>query len=263
MKASGRVLSAVLFLVVFLLEAAASESGRTTSSSCAVALDSEVCTWVVLDGTTPVEMGATIPLSLIESVPADAPMVWPPEELLSLPMPAAAREATGIDHLGINWEAHGHPPATFMTRHFDFHFYSITEADVRAIDCGDLSKPADLPAPYALPDIEVPGMGAFVGLCVPSMGMHAMHASQVEETDPFEASMILGYYSGTPIFFEPMISQSLLLRRADFTLAMPTVRDLPEGVSYPSRFRAEYLPGSDAYRLVFSGFSSSASASSS
>jgi len=255
MKTSRVVTSAAMVLTVGSLVAAVANE-RTTSSSCALALGAEVCTWVVFEGPTPVELGATIPLTLIEDVPTDVEMVWPPEELLSLPIPQAAREALGIDHMGINWEAHGHPPATFMTRHFDFHFYSITEAEVRTIDCADESKPAHVPAPYTLPDIEVPGMGAFVGLCVPSMGMHAMHASQVEETDPFEASMILGYYSGRPIFFEPMVSQSLLLRRADFTLEMPPVHDLPAGVRYPSRFRAEYVAGSDEYRLVFSGFGS-------
>jgi hypothetical protein len=258
MTASRIAASAALVLTVGFLAAVPAHE-RTTSSSCAVALGTEVCTWVVLQGATPVELGATIPLSLIEGVPADAPMVWPPEELVSLPMPAAAREGLGIDHLGINWEAHGHPPATFMTRHFDFHFYSISDAEVRAIDCADSSKPVDLPASYALPDIDVPGMGAFIGLCVPNMGMHAMHASQVEETAPFEASMILGYYSGRPIFFEPMVSQRLLLERADFTLEMPVPHGLPAGVRYPSSFRAEYLAGSDSYQLVFSGFVAAAS----
>lgn len=63
--------------------------------------------------------------------------------------------------------------------------------------------------------------------------------------------MIVGYYGGRPIFVEPMVSRAQLLRRADFELAMPAS---PDGVRYPTRFRAEYVTRSDAYRLVFSGF---------
>jgi hypothetical protein len=243
-----------LVLTVGALAAAATGSARSTSSSCAPVLGAEVCTWVVMEGSTPIELGATIPLALIEAVPTDVEMVWPPQELAALPMPVEARTALGIDHLGINWEAHGHPPASFLTQHFDFHFYNIPESRVRQIDCADESKPEHLPAPYALPDIDIPGMGVLTGLCVPNMGMHAMPEDEVHETHPFEASMMLGYYAGHPIFFEPMVSRELLLSRSDFALEMPAVQNLPVGVRYPTEFRAEYVADDDAYRLVFGGF---------
>lgn len=254
MNAPRIATSAALLLTVGISVAAVARDAPSTSSSCATVLEAEVCTWVVTDGATPIELGATIPLALVEDVPTDVEMIWPPQELASVPLPAIAREALGIERLGINWEAHGHPPSTFLTEHFDFHFYSIGEERVRAIDCADVSKPAEIPTSYALPDISVPGMGTFVGLCVPHMGMHAMPASEVDETEPFEASMLVGYYSGSPIFFEPMVSRDLLLERSSFTLEMPPVRNLPHGVRYPTSFRAEYVANSDSYRLVFSGF---------
>ena len=254
MKAQRIATAAALVLTIGILVAAIAADGRSTASSCAPVLGSEVCTWLVTEDGTPVELGATIPLALVEGVSTDVEMVWPPRELASVALPEQAREALGIQRLGINWEAHGHPPATFLTEHFDFHFYSIDEAEVMSIDCSDSSKPAQTPASYALPDIEVPGMGSFIGLCVPHMGMHAMPAHEVHETEPFGASMLIGYYSGEPIFFEPMVSRDLLLERSSFSLDMPPVRDLPHGVRYPSSFRAEYVAGSDAYRLVFSGF---------
>jgi len=246
----------VLVLAVGILTAATRGDTGSTSSSCTDVLGSEVCTWVVTDGDDPVELGATIPLALIEAVPADAEMVWPPKELAVVPLPIEARAALGIDHLGINWEAHGHPPVSFLTQHFDFHFYNVTEAEVGAIDCSDESRPSKLPAHYALPDIEVPGMGVLVGLCVPHMGMHAMPEAEVHETDPFQASMMLGYYGGEPIFFEPMISRDLLLSRSDFSLPVPAIEALPAGVRYPSEFRAEYDAAEQQYRMVFSGFRS-------
>jgi len=242
--------------MVFLLSASAATTGtsRPATDVCTQVLGSEVCTWVEMDGDRVVAMGADIPLSLIEGVPTDMEMAWPPKALAAVPLPEAARSALGIDHMAINWEAHGHPPASFLTRHFDFHFYSVPRDDVLAIDCADASKPSTLPPGYALPDIAVPGLGMLVGLCVPHMGMHAMPEADVSATVPFDASMILGYYGGRPVFFEPMVSQELLLERADFTLPMPPVSGLLSGVRYPSAFRAEYDGAADAYRLVFGGF---------
>jgi hypothetical protein len=223
--------------------------------TCSPVLETEVCTWVTLDGDVVVDLGATVPIALVESVPTDVEMVWPPEPLGTIPLPAPARTALGIDHLGINWEAHGHPPGPFMAPHFDFHFYSITTEEVRSIDCSDERKPATLPSGHTLPDIDIPGMGVLVGLCVPHMGMHAMTDDLIEGAKPFEASLVLGYYGGTPTFFEPMVSRDRLLEKTDFELDVPAIDGLPAGVRYPSRFRAEYDAGKDHYRMIFTGFS--------
>lgn len=254
MAAMRRIVPVFLVLSASVVALAARPGTRATAQSCGSALGSEVCTWVTMDGEAAVELGATVPLALIEAVPADAEMVWPPEALVTVALPPEAAAALGIDHMTINWEAHGHPPATFLAPHFDFHFYNVTQAEVADIDCADASKPGTLPAGYALPDLDIPGMGTLVGLCVPRMGMHAMPEGQVEETDAFEAAMMLGFYRGAPIFFEPMVSRATLLERADFALPMPKVRNLPTGVRYPGSFRAEFDADAEAYRLVFSDF---------
>ena len=181
-------------------------------------------------------------------------MVWPPETLANVPLPAEARVDLGIDHLGINWEAHGHPPGPFMAPHFDFHFYNLTPEDVRSIDCADERKPSKVPSGHSLPDIDIPGMGVLVGLCVPNMGMHAMTDALIEGSESFDASLVLGYYGGEPAFFEPMISRERLLERTDFELSVPTIEGLPNGVRYPTRFRAEYDAEKKQYRMVFTGF---------
>lgn len=229
-------------------------SSRSTVQNCSVVLESEVCAWVTMDGSRAVEVGATIPMALIEAVPLDAEMTWPPRALAAIDLPAEAQKALGIDHLTINWEAHGHPPATFMAPHFDFHFYSVTSEAVEAIDCSDVSKPAAAPTGYTLPDIAIPEMGTLVGLCVPLMGMHAMPTGDTDASDAFDASLIVGYYGGRPIFFEPMVSRSLLLGRSDFTLQVPAVAGLPDGVRYPRELRAEYDESKSQYRFVATGF---------
>jgi len=68
--------------------------------------------------------------------------------------------------------------------------------------------------------------------------------------------MIVGYYGGLPVFFEPMVSRDLLLERTDFALPMPAVVGLPAGVQYPTEFRAVYETEAARYRLVFTGFGS-------
>lgn len=244
----------VLALSAGLAAAILPGTPRSTIRNCAMVMDSEVCGWVTMEGDHAVELGATIPISLIESVPLDAEMTWPPRALARIELPEEARTALGIDYLGINWEAHGHPPATFMTPHFDFHFYNVTRDAVSSIDCSDLTKPSAAPEGYVLPDIDVPGMGTLVGLCVPLMGMHALPAGDVGAAGPFGASMIVGYYGGKPIFFEPMVSRELLLQRKDFSLPLPAVANLPAGVRYPRELHAKYDEATAAYRLVATGF---------
>ena len=250
----SRFCALALLLPLPFLPAALADGPRSTHESCVTTLGGDVCAWVVLEGDAVVEMGATIPMTLVEAVPADAPMVWPPEPLVTIPLPAEARSALGIDHMTVNWEAHGHPPTAFLAQHFDFHFYSIAQDAVRAIDCSDETRPATLPTGYTLPDIDVPGMGTLVGLCVPGMGMHAMPTPDASATDVFDASMIVGYYRGSPVFFEPMVARDFLRRRSSFDLPMPAVVGLSPGVRYPTAFRADVDAASDAYRLVFSGF---------
>jgi hypothetical protein len=168
-----------------------------------------------------------------------------------LPLPKAVAAATGFDHVGVNWEPHGHPPALFMVPHFDFHFYTMDSAAVMAIDCDDVTKPSTVPAGYVLPDVEIPGMGTLVGLCVPTMGMHAMLETEVADTAPFGASMIVGYDRQEPVFVEPMIAQTKLLDKQSFALDVPMV-DAGAGVEWPKSFRAVYDDATQSYRFVFS-----------
>ena len=248
------MISAASVLVAVSAVAGFSKEPRATLESCEGVLQHEVCTWVVMEGANAVELGATIPMGLVEAVPADAEMKWPPEELEAIPFPAEARASLGIDHLGINWEAHGHPPGPFLTPHFDFHFYNLSEGEVGVVNCEDETKPESLPKGYTLPDVEIEGLGVLLGLCVPRMGMHGLPTKDLEAAGPFSATMLIGYYEGQGIFFEPMVSRDRLLERSSFVLSVPAVTDLPAGVHYPSELRAEYDAAKDEYRLVMTGF---------
>src|SRR4030095_3453512 len=181
-----------------------------TKGACVDIHKSQVCTWAKMQGETVLEVGATVPIGTIENAPADTKMVWPPVPVATLDIPEVARQKSGMTNVTVFWEPHGHPTPTFLTPHFDFHFNGISSAELTAIDCKDLTKPASLPAEDALPDFDLPpdmtkimGVKTRGGLCVPKRGMHAVTAADAERTEAFQGSKIVGYNIGKPIFFEP------------------------------------------------------------
>lgn len=220
--------------------------------ACQSVFEGEVCTWAEVEGDQLLAFGATVPDSTINNAPLDAEMVMPPITYARIKMPSIVKKATGIDNLGINWEAQGHPPATFLTPHFDFHFYTIGGDEVMAIDCSDTRKPDELPAGYVLPDMETPDGGTMVGVCVPQMGMHALVEEEMNAPGVFEATMVVGYYSQDLIFLEPMIARDKLLSHENFSIAVPPVSGRAEGLTWPAGFTARYDQKAGAYQFNFS-----------
>ena len=228
---------------------------KEIAGACQPIYGGSICTWAQMADSQLVAVGATIPLATIDSAPPEMAMVWPPVPGAVIRLPEVARAAVGVDHLSFLWEAHGHPPAPFMTPHFDFHFYVISDSAREAIDCKNTTKPQAIPANYTLPDVDIPQLGMLTGLCVPKMGMHAIETTVANDTTPFTGSMVYGYYAQRPIFYEPMISRAMLQERRSFTLPVPPQGDLPAGVKYPTKFEAVYDSATPAYRFIFSGFS--------
>jgi hypothetical protein len=222
------------------------------AGECGMVYGGNVCTWAEMQGDSVLSVGATIPMATVSGVPAEMEMTWPPTMGGMLMLPAAAQQATGMSHLTVFWEAHGHPPGPFLTPHFDFHFYGISPADREAIDCLDVTKPTALPAGYELPDEEIPGIGMLVGVCVPTMGMHSLLSSSLAATDIFDATMVVGWIKGQPIFVEPMISKAFLERREGFSLPIPAL-PATGGTRYPTGFEATYDAATQAYRFSFTG----------
>jgi hypothetical protein len=227
--------------------------------TCADAHSAQVCTWARTDGTTLVQAGAFVPIASIENTPAQGPMAWPPNTIAAIDLPDVVRQQGGLAHMTMLWEQMGHPPGAYLTPHFDFHFYLIPPAEIAAIDCVDVTKPAVLPTAFGMPDIPLPpemakmtGVPSLIGLCVPKMGMHAVLASDLERKDAFESTMVIGYYKGKPIFIEPMVSKATLMKKASFDLPIPTVPGL-DGPR-PTKFRAEYDTAQQGYRFTFSEF---------
>ncbi len=249
----GNVLRHSLTCGVLVLGLAACAKPQIVAGECRPVHGSDVCVWSENSGGDLLSFGATVPIGAIENAPADAEMAWPPVALASIPLPESVSAATGLKTLTVYWEPHGHPPGPYLTPHFDFHFYNLSAAEIDAIDCADVTKPSAIPSGYALPDIEIPGLGMLVGLCVPKMGMHALPAAELEGTAIFEKTLVVGYYRTKPIFLEPMLTRAHLLQRRSFTLDVPVVPGAPANVHYPTSFRADYDSTANAYRFVLSG----------
>lgn len=227
------------------------------AGECADAFGAQICSWTRTQGEAVMEVGTTLALASIENAPAEVPMAWPPPADAAVTVPGSAG---GMQHVTFGWNPMGHGPMTYLTPHFDMHFYRIPNDRRMAIDCADESKPATLPASYGMIDEEMPddiaamiGTKVLVGVCVPEMGMHSMTLEDIERQTPFESTMIVGYYGTEPIFLEPMIAKETLLRRQSFDLPVPAVPGWTG--AQPRAFRAEYVPDQDSYRFVFSNFS--------
>jgi hypothetical protein len=227
---------------------------RRIAGPCQPAYGASMCTWADASGSRIVSVGATVPLAAIENSPVNTQMVWPPVAAAVVALPAEARAATGIDHLTFYWEEHGHPPKPFLTPHYDFHFYTISDSARKAIDCANKTKPQALAAGYALRDMDIPGIGFLTGLCVAKMGMHSVTTADFDATTPFNGTMVLGYYNAKPIFFEPMISRTMLMEKKSFTLPLVTPPGVDPAIHFPTKFEAVWDPSIPGYRFVFSGF---------
>ncbi|MGD8601913.1 MAG: hypothetical protein PVF19_11235 [Gemmatimonadota bacterium] len=242
---------------ILLLWGCADAAPHQASGGCADAYGSEVCTWATVESGLVTAVGATVPLASIADAPSELPMTWPPQVTAVSQLPSEA-QSSGVTHMTMYWEPVGHTPAPFLTPHFDFHFYLVPEEERLAIDCVSGTKPSALPTGYGLPDevlppdqVELTGVDVLVGVCVPQMGMHSLHMIEAEGTEPFQGTMIVGYWEGRPIFVEPMISQAYLMQRRSFDLDVPAIPGLSGA---PTAFHAVYDADADAYRFEFSGF---------
>jgi hypothetical protein len=230
---------------------------------CSDVFHGQVCTWARVKGTTVVEVGADVSLASIDGAPKEDQMAWPPVPVARLALPKEAQVQSGLTELTMYWEAMGHPPAPYLTPHFDFHFYTVPPEQQAAIDCADASKPPALPAAYSMMDLPLPppmakmtGVDTLFGLCVPRMGMHSMLTTELESKDLFRGSMIIGYYHAKPIFVEPMLSRAMLLEKHSFDLPVPSIPGMTG--SYPRTFHASYEELPQVYHFVFSTFASGA-----
>lgn len=180
---------------------------------------------------------------------------------LILALPSEAK-ATGFDHVMLDWNPMGHEPDMVYTLpHFDFHFYTVSEAAQMAIlptDPDYATKLDKLPAEAYRPagNIKLPGG-------VPMMGAHWVDPTSPELLPPpnnktFTRTFLYGSYDGHMIFFEPMITKVHIesLKSAPGNLVTAQIK-LPASYEkagyYPTQYTLQWDGTMKEYRISLDG----------
>ncbi|MBI3944762.1 MAG: DUF5602 domain-containing protein [Armatimonadetes bacterium] len=199
-------------------------------------------TWVRLgaDG-RPAALGVLLSESALTGLPqTDTEYV--------LPLPAGA-DVSPFNHVGLNWNAHGHiPPGIYDRPHFDLHFYMITPADRDRITARgeDLARVRQAPPAAQAPEGYMPAPGAEE----PRMGSHWVDPTSPEfHGRPFTQTFIYGFYGGQMVFAEPMVTQEYLLSRPDISEAVRQPAAYPKPGHYPAAYEVRYDPQQRAYSV--------------
>ena len=183
-------------------DATSPEQSRTSSGPTVAMASGTARAYVTLDAAgAPTEIG----LAFTEGALAGLP-VANTEYVLALPLQALT---TAYKHAVINWIPLGHPPAgVYTVPHFDFHFYTITNAQRTAIVLGDSLLTAKM---MRLPEAEFIPAGYVTGMASELMGLHWRDPAAPElKGAPFTQTFIYGSYDGAMIFAEPMVAKTYL-----------------------------------------------------
>lgn len=171
-------------------------------------------------------------------------------EALTLPLPPQAA-GTPFNHVYLNWNPHGHPPAHIWgVAHFDVHLYMTTPAEREAItdkDPGFMHKAERNPATRFIPAGYVVEPHP-----VPAMGVHWADASTPEfHGKAFTHTLIYGAWDGRVTFIEPMIAKTVFDARNPVVAAIKQPDAVAVSGRYPTRYRIDFDAAAAEHRIVF------------
>ena len=205
-----------------------------------------VRSYVTLDRAgAPTDLGLALTEGALVDLPATA-TEW------TFVLPAQA-SATPFKHAVINWQPQGHPPPMIYTvPHFDFHFYSITDAARQAILLGDSALAAKMIRP---PSGEFVPVEYVSGMSTVMMGMHWNDPTAPERRgEPFTKTFIYGSYNGVFIFAEPMVTKAFLETKPA-SVVTPLRLPLQYATTgfHPTTYTVSYDVTAKEYRVSLSG----------
>lgn len=197
----------------------------------------KVRSWISVNKETgmPLEIGIEMTPGALTGLPDGASGVELPVYIL--PLHLKATQLTPFDHIGLNWNPHGHEPEhVFDVPHFDFHFYMISVEEQMAIP--EWSPETDgafnnyppagyIPADYGTP----PGPAT----AEPQMGKH-WAPMNLGDYLPFTKILIYGSYNGKVIFVEPMVTLDYLLSNPDFSVDYSQPEFFQKSSNYPTKY---------------------------
>ncbi|MGN6258074.1 MAG: hypothetical protein ACTHN3_10050 [Solirubrobacterales bacterium] len=188
---------------------------------------------------------------------------------------AAAGRPSPFRYVEVDWNTEGKgrgPHESFVSPHFDFHFYLPPRKAIDArTKCGSSNgKTCDpfltgyaqmrrflrLPPPAYVPSTYRPDVDS----SIPLMGMHLLD-THFTYTVPYvnrHPVLLYGTFDGKVEFAEASVTLQTLQeaveapeRAVSFRFRQP--RRVRRGVPWPTRFSLEYLPETGAFRAGFTG----------
>ena len=214
----------------------------------------------------PREIGVALDESALDGLPAAGTGHHGADAMVhSLVLALPNGNETPFKFLELNWNPAGHEPEGVYqdVPHFDFHFYTISQAERDEIvptSAGFETKANNLPTGDYVPAFNVPLAPPGTSpaqVAVPMMGVHWLDVrspelqrmlGKPEAYKPFTATFIYGSWDGQLTFWEPMITRAFILERKTATDAAARDRVLP--ISVPAKFKAPgYYP--TAYRVTW------------
>ncbi|MFV8327134.1 DUF5602 domain-containing protein [Flavobacterium sp. ZS1P14] len=224
---------------VQMLSAKTSATKLTVFKGPQVALGyGKVRSWISVDSNGhPTEIGIEITPEAFNNLTTNSKTLLPEGETIVVPLQLKATELTPFDHIGLNWNPHGHEPVgVFDVPHFDIHFYMIPAEEQLAIPAWSPETDASfnnyppigyMPADYFTP----PGPAT----AEPQMGKHWLPIN-LGAYLPFSKIMIYGSYNGKFTFVEPMITLEYLLSNVDFSASYSQPEHFEKAGNYPTKY---------------------------
>ncbi len=202
-------------------------------------------TYITIADDKAVEIGIELTESALNGLPSDGHGMY--EYVLAMP----ATNPTPFQHATVDWNAFGHEPdGIYNQAHFDFHFYTIPDAERKQIlpsDPAFAAKAAHYPAAEFIPAGYISPAPA----AVPLMGVHWVDPTSPELNGQlFSRTFIYGSYDGKLIFAEPMLTKAYLETKPNGVYDIPMAQRYDPAGVYPQAYAVRYIETTKRYEIA-------------
>ena len=232
--------------------------------------DGSIYVWGDLtdDLSQPTSIGVTFSADALNNLPMESdpapPDVWKGQLIdgsgnytfeWELLFPQEVLDLTAFDHMGFNWNPHGHGPmGIYDSGHFDVHFYTISPEERHAITGFEPNISAS-PPPGFLPSEFFGPPGAVE----PRMGQHWLDPSSPElqpppHNHPFNQTWIYGTANSDVIFWEPMITEDFFRSNPNNTYSISQPTYYAQTGYYPTTYSITTNETDNTYSVSLNNF---------
>jgi hypothetical protein len=209
--------------------------------------------WIKFDSVgKPRQLAITLTNTVFTTVPFDTTLE---EQEIVIPAPSQAN-ITAFHDFAIDWSPQGHlPQGIYDLPLFDFHFYTISEAERQAIftDSNYYQRfrtyppKKYVPANYGLVNAGgIPGGG-----CITGVHLYDTTASEFHG-QTFTQTFVYGSYNGKVDFYDPMMTLNFLQSTQGFQRSIPQPAKFMINGYYPTKM--EVVKHATSTDVILEGF---------